>query len=122
MSLVFAHEVGWDLHPLLEIWVEARAEHLLVTVSGEVTAEVAGQLRDVLDPYTGLHGQRIVVDASRLTTMDGTGLSVLDAARRRSRSHQGDVEVLDPSQDLQRCLTARGFSVRTHGPEFRAGH
>jgi len=109
MSVVFAHEVGWDLQPLLEIWVEDRAGHLLVTVSGEVTADVAAQLREVLAPYTGLHGQRIVVDASRLTAVDGRGLAVLDAARRRSRSHQGDVQVLNPSGDLQRRLAAWGF-------------
>ena len=118
MSVVHAHEVGWDLHQLLEIWVERRAGHVLVTVSGELTVDVAGQLRDFLAPYTSQQGQRVLVDASRVTAVDGAGMAVLGAARRRARAHRGDVRVLNPSGDLRRRLAASGFMDTTPDPEF----
>lgn len=117
MSVVHAHEVGWDLHPLLEIWVERRAGHVLVTVDGELTVDVGGQLRDFLAPYTG---QRVLVDVSRLTSVDGAGVAVLLAARRRARANQGDVRVLNPSRDLRCRLITSGFVDATPDPEFGA--
>jgi anti-sigma B factor antagonist len=110
MTVRPASEFGWDLHPQLEVWVHRAPDHVLVTLSGRLTADVAGRLRQVLAPLTEEGRQRVAVDISRIALVDPVGLGVLAGAHKRARSNTGDVQLLHPSAAVRRAIDSAGLS------------
>ncbi|HEY0718682.1 MAG TPA: STAS domain-containing protein, partial [Streptosporangiaceae bacterium] len=65
----------------LRISVTAGPVHTLVTLAGECDLHTGRQLRDVLTSEVSRGARRMILDLSRLSFMDSTGLQVLLSVR-----------------------------------------
>lgn len=79
--------------------------HVVVSVTGELDMATAPVLRDT---FSELRHEHVYLDASGLTFVDSTGLSVLLAANRRWRENGRSLRLVNPSRPLRRLLELAG--------------
>jgi anti-sigma B factor antagonist len=82
---------------------------VVVGVEGELDLSTAPQLRDELVALAEEGQTRVVLDLTRLSFIDSTGLSVLVMALNRSRADSGSVVIRNPSQSVLRILEITGL-------------
>ena len=76
--------------------VDRRGTISLIRVDGEVTVETAGELRDVILKEIEDGRIRIVIDLSKTTYIDSTGLGILISSLRKVGKEGGDLKILGP--------------------------
>jgi anti-sigma B factor antagonist len=96
---------------------------VVMRVTGEIDVETAGDLRQQLALHMGSHQPDLIVDVSRVTFMDSTGLGTLVRAVRQVRERGGRMELVvdeGPVLDLLR-LTALAGVLPIHRTVQEAG-
>jgi anti-anti-sigma factor len=104
-----ASEIGWDLQPALEIWVEEHSDLVLVSVAGDLSGEVAGQLRKVLSTLVGTVGRRLLIDVAQVGFVDSIGIGILVGARLRARRCHGELRIANPILSVRRAFSLCGL-------------
>ncbi|HEV7899352.1 MAG TPA: STAS domain-containing protein [Planosporangium sp.] len=91
----------------------------VLRIHGELDLSTAEQLRRAAAPYLAAGG-RLVLDLSRVTFCDSTGLAVLVGFHKRLAA-SGGLELYAPVQRVQHLLNITGlnrvFRVRAAGEE-----
>ncbi|MBD2899558.1 STAS domain-containing protein [Spirillospora sp. NPDC000708] len=101
------------------------AEHegwTVVTVEGELDLGTAGTLDEHLSKAIGAEERpRIVVDVTRMTFCDSSGLNVLIRASKRIAALQGRFVLVRPTERVRNVLRVTGlervFDIRDEPPE-----
>ncbi|MWA01671.1 anti-sigma factor antagonist [Actinomadura sp. LD22] len=101
------------------------AEHAgwtVVTVSGELDIATAGTLDEHLSAAIGADGPpRVVVDVTRMTFCDSSGLNVLIRASKRIAAMRGRFVLVRPTDRVRNVLRVTGlervFDIRDELPE-----
>ena len=87
----------------------------VLRIHGELDISTADQLRRAAGPYLGTGG-RLVLDLSRVTFCDSTGLAVLVGFHKRLAASGGGLELYAPLPRVQHLLAITGlnrvFTVR----------
>ncbi len=85
--------------------VERGADAVLVTPSGEVDRDTAGELRRRLTEAVGQAGTGVVdVDLAGVTFMDSSGIGALIAAHRLAGTTGATLRVRDPGPPVRTVL------------------
>jgi anti-anti-sigma factor len=88
-------------------------------INGELDISTADALRRAVAPYVAAGG-KLVLDLSRVTFCDSTGLAVLVGIHKRLAAGGGGLELYAPVQRVQHLLTITGlnrvFPVRAAEP------
>jgi anti-sigma B factor antagonist len=90
--------------------VERLAEHIqLVAVSGELDLSNSAELRRRADSAVRSGGGAVVIDLSRVTHMDSTGLASLIEAHQLARGMQARLALVIGSEPVRRTVEVRGL-------------
>ena len=88
-------------------------------IDGELDISTADQLRRAVAPYVAAGG-KLILDLSRVSFCDSTGLAVLVGIHKRLAAAGGGLELYAPVQRVQHLLTITGlnrvFPVRAAEP------
>ena len=84
--------------------------YAVVSVSGEIDLETAAQLSDHALTAIREVSPRLVLDLSRVTFMDSTGLQVLIAIKRRAELAGGSLALVGVARAVMKVLTVTGLS------------
>ena len=87
-------------------WRYPSGSWTVIEAVGEVDVSVTLSMREVLD---GAPSSDLILDLSRVTFMDASGLAVLAAARRRGTALGRVVRLVGPDARLRRLLTMTGL-------------
>ncbi len=99
---------------------EKNAYH--VTVSGEVDAYTAPELRETVTPLTKNEGADIVIDLSEVNYMDSTGLGVFIGVLKSVRANNGTLKLTGMSDRVTRLFEITGLNeVMEIDPAVRGG-
>jgi anti-sigma B factor antagonist len=91
----------------VEAWVDrGRA---VVEAAGEIDAYTAPRLRAVLEELPAPARYRVVVEMSRVSFMDSSGLGVLVGAHKRARNGGGALALAGASDRVLRVLRVTGL-------------
>ncbi len=82
----------------------------VVTVAGEIDHHTGEALRQALDASTTSR-PRIVVDLSRVTFIDSTGINILIAAHHTLTDADGWIRLAAPTQTVMRTLQIIGVDT-----------
>lgn len=82
----------------------------VLTLAGEIDRDTGQPLRQALDA-TGTARPRIVVDLSRVTFMDSTGINILIAAHRSLTEAGGWIRLAAPTDAVMRLLQIVGVDA-----------
>ncbi|HEU5029134.1 MAG TPA: STAS domain-containing protein [Spirillospora sp.] len=104
-----------------EFSVRRRGEWAQVTVTGELDLSTADALQDHLDAAMRLRKcPQVLVDVTRMTFCDSSGLNVLLRARKRISALRGRLVLLRPTDRFARVLRTTGldgvFDIRDASP------
>ena len=117
-----------DIDDFIERRDPARAEHLIelgnltirsgresdvhtIALSGELDLATADELQLELERVESSDARAIVVDLSRLTFMDSTGVRLLVTAHARSRADADRLTLLRGPRAVQRVLELSGVDT-----------
>ncbi|HEU5140728.1 MAG TPA: STAS domain-containing protein [Bacillales bacterium] len=81
-----------------------------LTVSGEVDAYTAPQLREELLPLTEQENATVSADLSGVQYMDSTGLGIFVAALKSSKKHGSHLEIKGVTPRVKRLFDITGLS------------
>jgi anti-sigma B factor antagonist len=81
----------------------------VLRIHGELDISTADQLRRAAAPYLAAGG-RLVLDLSKVTFCDSTGLAVLVGFHKRLTALGGGLELYAPVQRVQHLLTITGLN------------
>ena len=95
--------------PPFHVGVSRSDGGVVVGVVGELDLATAPQLRDSLVALSEEGQTQVVLDLTRLSFIDSTGLSVLVMALNRARADGGSVLLRNPSQSVLRILEITGL-------------
>lgn len=95
-----------DLH----LSTASRGRCAVVSVSGEIDLETASQLSEHALSATRERSPHLVLDLSRVTFMDSTGLQVLIAIKRRAELAGGSLTLVGVARAVMKVLTVTGLS------------
>lgn len=79
----------------------------VVAVSGEIDLATSPDLTACLDQVDGV----VVVDLTRVTFLDSSGMGALVAARKRLQADGGDLSVRAPRDNVRGALEATGLGL-----------
>ncbi|MER6186461.1 STAS domain-containing protein [Streptomyces sp. NPDC001652] len=82
----------------------------VLTLAGEIDRDTGQTLRQALDAF-GTPRPRIVVDLSRVTFMDSTGINILIAAHRSLTEAGGWIRLAAPTEAVLRVLQIVGVDT-----------
>ncbi|WP_070121636.1 STAS domain-containing protein [Bacillus marinisedimentorum] len=93
-----------------------------VTVSGEVDAYTAPELRETITPLTKNEGINIVIDLAGVSYMDSTGLGVFIGLLKSVRANNGTLTLTGMSDRVTRLFEITGLNeVMEIDPAVRGG-
>ena len=95
--------------PQFLVGVSRSESSVVVEVDGELDLATAPQLRDRLVALAEEGQTQVILDLTRLSFIDSTGLSVLVMALNRARADGGSVLIRNPSQSVLRILEITGL-------------
>jgi anti-anti-sigma factor len=106
--------------PLAMVGQMPDPETAVVSVRGYVDHATVGRLRGTFDAYLASPVRNVVVDASGITFMDSSGLSLLTELRHAVAARQGALVVQDaPPRPRPLARLSRG---RDQEPSIRCSH
>ncbi|MFJ5999947.1 STAS domain-containing protein [Streptomyces sp. NPDC092370] len=82
----------------------------VLTLAGEIDHDTGQSLRQALD-VSGVPRPRIVVDLSRVTFMDSTGINIFIAAHRTLTEAGGWIRLTAPGEAVMRTLQIVGVDT-----------
>lgn len=82
----------------------------VLTLAGEIDRDTVQALRQALDA-SGTTRPRIVVDLSRVTFMDSTGINIFIAAHRALTQADGWIRLAAPTEAVMRLLQIVGIDA-----------
>ncbi|MFD5268833.1 STAS domain-containing protein [Streptomyces sp. NPDC058335] len=82
----------------------------VLTLAGEIDHDTGQALRQALDT-SGILRPRIVVDLSRVTFMDSTGINIFVAAHRTLTEADGWIRLAAPGEAVMRTLQIVGVDA-----------
>jgi len=88
---------GWDLDPVLEVWLDTGDSPATVALAGELDEATAGHVRRLLTRLLRDGHRQLVVDLSGVEAVEEPGLTVLLEGVERVRDRGGHVTITDPS-------------------------
>ncbi|WP_234335392.1 MULTISPECIES: STAS domain-containing protein [Streptomyces] len=83
----------------------------VLTPAGEIDHDTGQALRQTLDASSGAPRPRIVVDLSRVTFMDSTGINIFIAAHRNLTEADGWIRLAAPGEAVMRTLQIVGVDA-----------
>ncbi|MEU4579375.1 STAS domain-containing protein [Nonomuraea sp. ATR24] len=89
---------------ILQMTRRRHGEMVVVSLAGEVDADNVTEVRECLDQAVRTHGPRLVVDLSKLTFIDTTGLGVLVRQLASLRDRDGTMALVAPDGQVLRRL------------------
>src|SRR3954466_14536363 len=90
--------------------VEVQGSHCVVGLAGELDVSTTAQLRALLnEQIVDLGRVHLVVDLTRLTFMDSSGLGALVRAQRQARGLRGSFAVACTEGPVFRVITVTGL-------------
>lgn len=92
-----------------DVFLERIDGQYRLRLSGELDMATAPWLRDHLVEIAANGAGRVVIDVSRLSFIDSTGLSVLVSGWRRLRECGGDLVLAAPSPAIAKVLDIAGL-------------
>lgn len=92
----------------LQVSSEAVGEATVVHAAGELDLHTAPSLQAEVDEVLAGNPPLIVVDLSRVTFMDSTGLSVIVATVAAMRAHEGQVRVVTAKKKVAKVFRLTG--------------
>ncbi len=93
-----------------EVVVSRALGTVVVTIRGELDTYTAPQLRSQLKDLIDEQGNlTVVVDLSKTTFIDSSGLAVLVDALQRMRRHGGSLTLANPSRSTSKVLEISGL-------------
>lgn len=95
--------------PPLRLEVQRHGATRVVACAGEVDLATVSQLRTALTDEMLDGPVDLVIDLSKVTFMDSSGLGALVGAHRKARLFQGRLTVVATSSSLLRLLTITGL-------------
>ncbi|MGW4638496.1 STAS domain-containing protein [Sphaerisporangium sp. NPDC004334] len=96
----------------MDLSVNVLADAVVCRVSGDIDIACSPELKERLIGLLQLPHPRLIVDLSKVTFMDASGLGALLAARRRSVVLGGELRLAEPSSPVRRVLEASGLTAR----------
>lgn len=78
-------------------------------LAGEIDAYTASKLREELLPLVEQKRQTIIVDLSKVTYLDSTGLGIFVGALKKSRRHQSKMILKNLTARVQRLFDITGL-------------
>ncbi|MEU9471319.1 STAS domain-containing protein [Streptomyces avermitilis] len=94
----------------LSVVSTATAGIRVLTLAGEIDHDTGQALRQALDA-SGAPRPRIVVDLSRVTFMDSTGINIFVAAHRTLTEANGWIRLAAPGEAVMRTLQIVGVDA-----------
>lgn len=94
---------AWDLRPKLEIWVEDRTDPAVVSLAGDLTGDVARQLREVLVPLLDT-GRHVVLDLGKVGFIDAGGVAVLSGTHHRARERGSGLVMINAGPSVRHMV------------------
>jgi anti-sigma B factor antagonist len=88
----------------LQMTRRRHGELVVVSLSGEVDADNVSKVRKCLEEAVETHGPRLVVDLSRLTFIDTTGLGMLVRQLATLQERDGTMALVAPDGQVLRRL------------------
>ena len=83
---------------------------LYVSMSGELDENAAAYVRGEMDAIIGRGGfDRVVIDLSKLTFMDSTGIGVLIGRYKKLKAKGGLIFLANPTAAVDKILTLSGI-------------
>lgn len=92
----------------LAVQETAEQEHQ-VTVSGEIDAYTASELRDTLIPLTEGKGATVIVVLSNVDYMDSTALGIFVAALKSSKKYDSHLKLQGMTDRVRRLFDITGL-------------
>lgn len=92
----------------LRVGVRGDGDERFVSLQGEMDFTAAGELHDALDVAMRGHPSVLVVDLTRLTFMDSTGIHWLLAARQQCNEEACRLVLVGGAPHIQRVLEISG--------------
>jgi stage II sporulation protein AA (anti-sigma F factor antagonist) len=83
----------------------------VLTLAGEIDLDTGHALRQALEASYGAPRPRIVVDLSRVTFMDSTGINIFIAAHRALTEASGWIRLAAPGEAVMRTLQIVGVDT-----------
>jgi anti-sigma B factor antagonist len=109
----------------LRLEVSEQAGWSVVQVGGEIDVATAPRLREQLIKLVNDERFRIIVDLEDVDFIDSTGLGVLIGARKRVRTHDGDVKLICTEPRIVKVFEITGldqvFQIHTSLSDAVAG-
>ena len=90
--------------------LDARRETIMVQIEGELDHCSAGRVRATLDALIAdPHVKRLVVDLTKLTFMDSSGIGMMIGRYKRMRSRGGTMGVMAGDARIERMMELSGL-------------
>ena len=96
--------------PEFRVDIDRQGNDILVAVRGDVDVYTAPQLRERLYAVLTDGAARVVLDVSKMTFIDSTGLGVIVGTLKRLREQGGDLILAGPSRSALNVLEITGLS------------
>lgn len=95
---------------VLDVAAQPMGEHVVVSVTGELDVYSGPTLRKLLVEQSDAKRHTLVIDLSRLTFTDSSGIGILVGAFKRANARGGAVCLLSPSDHLRKLLRMTGLT------------
>ena len=102
-----------QVRDLLTVEISRNEDQLVVVLAGELDIGTSQRVKDALDELDQAPPSRLVIDLSRLSFVDSTGLAMFVALERRCRANGGPALVIRPGPPaVQRLFELVGAAGR----------
>jgi anti-sigma B factor antagonist len=97
---------------ILDVDTQVRDGRLHVALKGELDLSTVGRVQDELERVESARPPVLVLDLSRLSFLDSTGLRCLLGAAERAREHGRRLVIVRGSNAVQRVFSITGLDER----------
>ena len=94
---------------LLRVDVEERADHAVISATGEIDAGNADEVGDAVEAALADGHRRILLDCAQVTFIDSSGLGMLVRSHRRAEAAQATFAVVRASTHTRKLIRVLGL-------------
>lgn len=81
----------------------------ILSLSGEIDAHTAPELKEALGQLTKQSGQEIIVDLENVSYMDSTGLGLFIGALKSAKENDGELKLINIQERVFRLFQITGL-------------